>query len=167
LFGVGNVANLVERRDVAGNQLSGPRLAGEAALAALGLGSFAVPIGKGITPLLTGASRQGAAGAVRSGVVGHVDDVVAPSNVAIEQGRDALGRFLPKTPGQLRPGSLAEQATFDAIKQKPGWQVIDRAVSVRDAGCHCLLVKQCSSWPCGEHKTNSQSMNRGATHWSP
>jgi hypothetical protein len=50
-----------------------------------------------------------------------------------EQGRDALGRFLPKNPGELRPGSLAEQATFDAVARKPGWTVIREPVHVRDA----------------------------------
>jgi RHS repeat-associated protein len=51
----------------------------------------------------------------------------------VEQPRNALGQFSPKAGGELRPGSIAEQATFDAVRQKPGWQVIDRPVSVRDA----------------------------------
>jgi hypothetical protein len=55
------------------------------------------------------------------------------SRTLVEQPRDTLGRFLPKVGGELRPGSLAEQATFNAVRQKPGWSVVDRPVSVRDA----------------------------------
>lgn len=52
---------------------------------------------------------------------------------SVEQGRDALGRFLPKSGGELKPGSAAEEAVWDAVRQKPGWQVIEGRVSVRDA----------------------------------
>ena len=51
----------------------------------------------------------------------------------VEQGRDALGRFLPKAGGEVVPGSMAEQAVWDAINQKPGWSVIEGRVSVRNA----------------------------------
>jgi hypothetical protein len=57
----------------------------------------------------------------------------APSGSVVEQSRDALGRFLPKVGGEVRPGSLAEQATFDAVLQKPRWRVIRDPISVRDA----------------------------------
>ena len=57
----------------------------------------------------------------------------APSRILVEQPRDALGRFLPKAGGEVRPGYLAEQATFDAVLRKPGWDVIRDPVSVRDA----------------------------------
>jgi Pretoxin HINT domain len=53
---------------------------------------------------------------------------------AVEQGRDAMGRFLPKSGGEVVPGSLAEQAVWDAIKDnKPGWSVIEGRVSVRNS----------------------------------
>ncbi len=63
---------------------------------------------------------------------------VSPSDTAsgrarVEQPRDARGRFLPKSGGEARPGSQAEELTWDAIKQKPGWQVTERPVTVRDA----------------------------------
>ena len=47
--------------------------------------------------------------------------------------RDALGRFLPKAGGEIVPGSIAEQAVWDAVRQKPGWNVIEGRVSVRNA----------------------------------
>jgi len=49
-----------------------------------------------------------------------------------EQGRDALGRFLPKSGGEVVPGSMAEQSVWNAVRQKPGWNVIEGRVSVRN-----------------------------------
>jgi hypothetical protein len=51
----------------------------------------------------------------------------------VEQGRNPQGKFLPKTGGELVPGSLAEEATWEAIKNKPGWRVVEGRVTVRDA----------------------------------
>ena len=42
-------------------------------------------------------------------------------------------RWHGRTAVVLRPGSVAEQVTFDAIEQKPGWTVIRDPVHVRDA----------------------------------
>jgi hypothetical protein len=55
------------------------------------------------------------------------------SKRAVEQPRDALGRFMSKTGDEAIPGSIAEQNVWDAVKQKPGWQVVEGRVSVRDA----------------------------------
>jgi hypothetical protein len=52
----------------------------------------------------------------------------------VEQGRDALGRFVPKKPGQLRPGSVAEARALDAVEKKRGWTVMRRRVRVRGNG---------------------------------
>ena len=42
------------------------------------------------------------------------------------------GKFAtPRGPG--RPGAAAERAVWDAIKKKPGWSIIEKHVSVRDA----------------------------------
>jgi hypothetical protein len=51
----------------------------------------------------------------------------------LEQPRDALGRFLPKTGGEVSPGSLAEGAIWDAIEAKPGWQVTRGRIYATDA----------------------------------
>jgi hypothetical protein len=50
----------------------------------------------------------------------------------VEQGRDATGRFVTKLGGELRPGTLAEQAVGAAIRNKPGWSVLGEQVYVRD-----------------------------------
>jgi len=51
----------------------------------------------------------------------------------VEQGRDSLGRFLPKNGGEIIPGFAGEQAVWNAVKNKPGWNVIEGRVSVRNA----------------------------------
>ena len=51
----------------------------------------------------------------------------------IEQPRDGLGRFLPKSGGEIAPGSLAEGAAWDAVAAKPGWQVVRGRVYATDA----------------------------------
>jgi len=50
-----------------------------------------------------------------------------------EQGRNALGQFLPLKGGEVIPGSNAENVTWAAIKNKPGWRVIEGRVYARDA----------------------------------
>lgn len=40
---------------------------------------------------------------------------------------------MPKSGGEVIPGSIAEQTTWNAIKNKPGWRVIEGRVSARDA----------------------------------
>jgi RHS repeat-associated protein len=71
---------------------------------------------------------------VKKSPVGHtVAEVFERVEKVAEQGRDALGRFLPKSGGEIVPGSAAEQAVWDAVKQKPGWSVIEGRVSVRNA----------------------------------
>lgn len=44
-----------------------------------------------------------------------------------------MGRFLPKSGGEVVPGSLAEQAVWQAIKDKLCWSVIEGRVSVRNS----------------------------------
>jgi hypothetical protein len=64
-----------------------------------------------------------------------VDDAadVAKSRISWKNGwRTADGKFAsPNGPGT--PGAAAEQAVWDAVKQKPGWNVIEGRVSVRNA----------------------------------
>jgi hypothetical protein len=51
----------------------------------------------------------------------------------VEQGRDPLGRFLPKSGDEVAPGLLAEEATWEAIRNKPGWRVREGRITVRDS----------------------------------
>jgi RHS repeat-associated protein len=53
-------------------------------------------------------------------------------NCGGEQGRDALGKFMKKNAGDAAPGSGAEKAAWDAIRQKKGWTVTEGRISVRD-----------------------------------
>jgi RHS repeat-associated protein len=76
----------------------------------------------------TVAAVAGGALAIRSLV-----KMFAGAAKSVEQGRDAFGRFLPKSGGEVVPGSQSEQAVWDAIKQKPGWNVIEGRVSARNA----------------------------------
>lgn len=64
---------------------------------------------------------------------GYVDPTDGISSKAVEQGRDRLGRFLPRNGGDVIPGSIAEHEVWDAIKKKDGWRVIDEHVTVRDS----------------------------------
>ncbi|MBX3415528.1 MAG: hypothetical protein KF708_22785 [Pirellulales bacterium] len=96
--------------------------------------------------LQTGAGFLGLAGTRATFRTLHADEfagvagsarfneiLVGPNRALVEQPRDALGRFLSKSGGEVRPGYLAEQATFDAVRQKSGWRVISDPVYVRDA----------------------------------
>ena len=93
----------------------------------------------------SGAARSAAALAAGVRVPGRGGSVVEVRTVATdlkngfigargaEQGRDAMGRFLPKAAGEAVPGSLAERGVWDAVKGKAGWNVIEGRVTVRNA----------------------------------
>jgi hypothetical protein len=78
-----------------------------------------------------GRASAGLKASQRAGnALGIVDE--AGSARVVEQGRDALGRFLPKSGGEVIPGSQAEQSVWDAVGRKPGWRVIEGRVAVRN-----------------------------------
>ena len=75
---------------------------------------------------LAGGAVVAAAGAfiisTTDAYIGNLNDQMTLANIhdqnvnlLQEQGRDALGRFLPMNPGDARPGSNAEQALLDAV----------------------------------------------------
>jgi RHS repeat-associated protein len=75
---------------------------------------------------LAGGAVVAAAGAfiisTTDAYIGNLNDQATLANIHAqnvnllqEQGRDALGRFLPVNPGDAKPGSNAEQALLDAV----------------------------------------------------
>ena len=68
----------------------------------------------------------------------------------VEQGRDALGRFLPKNGGEVIPGSGAEKAVWDAVRQKPDWSVVEGRVTVKNAAGDVRVYDGAARSPSGK-----------------